>query len=276
MFTIGVDARIDKGAVINVDEGFIGNRAIINKGAIIEGHHVEIGHEAFINDYAHIGGGSCFDPQSKVVIGDFLHMGRFSHINGALPITIGHEFGCGMGTTVVTHGAYQSAYDGFPVQWAESRIGDNVWMPNAWVNPGVTVGNNVVVAAMSLVNKDLPDGCLAGGIPARILRENVYPRELEPMEKHVLLQAIMCRALEIDAQVTGEPHQVYVGIIDTDDTFGVTLDDTLFDIDNREIFGAHNRSTEIVKNQLRRNGIRFRYYADKETGEYQAWKHQEP
>ncbi|WP_100399044.1 sugar O-acetyltransferase [Bacillus sp. FJAT-44742] len=51
-------------------------------------------------------------------------------------------------------------------------IGDNVWIGGkAVINPGVTVGNNVVIASGSIVTKDLPDNVLAGGNPARIIKQ---------------------------------------------------------------------------------------------------------
>jgi acetyltransferase-like isoleucine patch superfamily enzyme len=37
--------------------------------------------------------------------------------------------------------------------------------------PGVTVGENAIVGAMSLVNKDIPPNCVAFGIPAKIIRK---------------------------------------------------------------------------------------------------------
>ncbi|WP_243843006.1 hypothetical protein [Mumia sp. ZJ430] len=37
--------------------------------------------------------------------------------------------------------------------------------------PGVTIGENTVVAAGSIVTRDLPAGVLAAGTPARIIRE---------------------------------------------------------------------------------------------------------
>lgn len=39
------------------------------------------------------------------------------------------------------------------------------------IMPGVTVGMNSIVGAFSFVNKDIPDNCLAFGIPARIARK---------------------------------------------------------------------------------------------------------
>lgn len=51
------------------------------------------------------------------------------------------------------------------------RIGDDVWMGgNVTVLPGVTIGNNVVVAAGAVVTKDVPDNCIAAGVPAKVLR----------------------------------------------------------------------------------------------------------
>lgn len=41
---------------------------------------------------------------------------------------------------------------------------------NCTVLPGVEIGEGTEVSAMSLVNKDLPPGVLAGGVPVRVIR----------------------------------------------------------------------------------------------------------
>jgi acetyltransferase-like isoleucine patch superfamily enzyme len=48
---------------------------------------------------------------------------------------------------------------------------------NAWIGagsiilPGVTIGNNSVVAAWSVVTKDVPDNVVVAGVPAKIVKE---------------------------------------------------------------------------------------------------------
>ncbi|MEC4004433.1 acetyltransferase [Flavobacterium sp. SUN052] len=42
---------------------------------------------------------------------------------------------------------------------------------NATVLPGISIGKNVIVGAGSVVTKDLPDNCVAVGIPAKIIKE---------------------------------------------------------------------------------------------------------
>jgi acetyltransferase-like isoleucine patch superfamily enzyme len=54
---------------------------------------------------------------------------------------------------------------------APVRIGDNVWVgAKATITKGVSIGANTVVGAHAVVTEDLPDGCVAVGIPARVVR----------------------------------------------------------------------------------------------------------
>ena len=50
-------------------------------------------------------------------------------------------------------------------------VGNNVWFGGGVkVMPGVTIGNNVVIAAGSVVTRDIPDNVLAGGVPCKVIR----------------------------------------------------------------------------------------------------------
>lgn len=53
-------------------------------------------------------------------------------------------------------------------------IKDHVWIGmNVIILKGVTIGEGAVVAAGSVVNKDVPPHCLVAGVPARIVKSNV-------------------------------------------------------------------------------------------------------
>jgi acetyltransferase-like isoleucine patch superfamily enzyme len=52
------------------------------------------------------------------------------------------------------------------------KIGNRVWIGSrAMILKGVTIGDNSVVGAMSLVTKDIPANCVAAGVPAKVVRQ---------------------------------------------------------------------------------------------------------
>ncbi|MFT3903285.1 MAG: sugar O-acetyltransferase [Niabella sp.] len=51
------------------------------------------------------------------------------------------------------------------------HIKKNAWIgANATILPGVTIGENAIVAAGAVVSKDVPDNTVVGGIPAKIIK----------------------------------------------------------------------------------------------------------
>lgn len=59
------------------------------------------------------------------------------------------------------------------IEWAEPvTIGKNVWIGgDVTILPGVTIGDNVVIGAGSVVTKSFPPGVVIGGNPAKIIKE---------------------------------------------------------------------------------------------------------
>ncbi|MDR6515269.1 sugar O-acetyltransferase [Chryseobacterium camelliae] len=51
------------------------------------------------------------------------------------------------------------------------KVGDNVWFGgNVVVLPGITIGNNAVIGAGSVVTKDIPDHAVAVGNPCKVVK----------------------------------------------------------------------------------------------------------
>lgn len=52
------------------------------------------------------------------------------------------------------------------------HIGNDCWFgASVTVCPGVTIGDNCVIGAGSVVTKDIPQGCFAAGVPCRVIRK---------------------------------------------------------------------------------------------------------
>ena len=89
-------------------------------------------------------------------------------------VYIGNHVMIGPNTLITTvgHPLSPKARRGYLAKAAPVRIGNDVWIGgNVTILPGVTIGNNVVVAAGAVVTKDVPDNSLVGGVPARLIRE---------------------------------------------------------------------------------------------------------
>lgn len=88
-------------------------------------------------------------------------------------ITIGHNVLIGPNVTIRDSDDHLIR----PVRCSQTKevtISDNVWIgTNATILKGVTIGNGSVIAAGSVVTKDIPAHTLAGGVPAKTIKTNI-------------------------------------------------------------------------------------------------------
>lgn len=89
-------------------------------------------------------------------------------------ISIGDDVQITSGVTILTHGFDWSVLKGVYGEVLGSSgkvsIGNNVFIGmKSTVLKGVSIGNNVIIGANSLVNRDIPDNCVAAGNPCRVV-----------------------------------------------------------------------------------------------------------
>ncbi|REL28006.1 acyltransferase [Thalassotalea euphylliae] len=114
----------------------------------------------------------------KLVVGDNVGIGWRTSISVGQNIVIGNN-------VRIAGDCYLAGYPGHPVDAkarakglpdTDDQIGDIVLYDDVWlatgvkVMPGVTIGKGTIVAAGSVVTKDLPENVLAAGSPAKVVK----------------------------------------------------------------------------------------------------------
>ena len=89
-------------------------------------------------------------------------------------ISFGDNVSVASGVTFVTHDVIDKVLNNlnldikFNYNCAPIKVGDNVFIGcNVTILPNVKIGNNVIIAAGSIVNKDVLDNTVVGGNPAK-------------------------------------------------------------------------------------------------------------
>ncbi len=99
----------------------------------------------------------------------FINMGCKFQDQGGIFIEDGALIGHNVVLATLNHAA--SPKDLGSMIPAPIRIGKNVWVgANAVILPGVTIGDGAIVAAGAVVNRDVPENTVVGGVPAKVIR----------------------------------------------------------------------------------------------------------
>ena len=166
--------------------GHVGEHTIICNPCSLQGggqKNVSIGDYTDIQSHTILGCWVRFGqqdfPNAHITIGNHCVIGEYTHITACNKIAIGDGLLTGRYVIISdnSHGglSWEEA-DIEPIKRdlkskGEVVIGNNVWLGDkVAVLAGVHIGNNVIVAANSVVTKDIPDNCMAAGSPATIIK----------------------------------------------------------------------------------------------------------
>ncbi len=195
LLIVGSNVKIEEGVILChptrdgiVKPVTIGDHSYIRSGTIIysgvslgkhcqTGHYVVLRENTIIGDYTVIGTGVKCEGETK--IGNHVLIETQSHITAYMTIEDYVFIGGFVGTTNDPRMLHNRQWLRLKPKHEElkgptlkkgCRIGSG-----AILLPGVTIGAEAIVAAGAVVTKDVPDGCVAMGIPARVVRQ--VPKE---------------------------------------------------------------------------------------------------
>lgn len=159
--TIGENCKIDALSKGGIE---VGNNFSLGRNSIIECTGVirELGESLVIGENVGIAANAFIAMRGKIIIGDDTIMGPGVSIHAE-----NHEFK-DIHTPIRLQGANRKGI----------IIGKDCWIGSKVVIlDGVTIGNNVVIAAGAVVTKDIPDHAIAGGVPAKVIKYRIDEKE---------------------------------------------------------------------------------------------------
>lgn len=165
---------IDKKATLKIGESFYFNSKFNHKDpfpsflSMYENSILEVDRHFSIHSNARV----------SVASGARLCLGSgYINSNAAIAcfkaITIGYDVAIAE-NVVIRDSDNHEIKDGKHVRTQPVVIGNHVWIGmNSIILKGVTLGDGCIVAAGSVVTRSFPQNSLIGGVPARILKENI-------------------------------------------------------------------------------------------------------
>lgn len=157
--------------------------------SLLGSQYIEISHHCTFGDYLDLTAWDSFKGYNfgcntnqhfnpTIKIGNCCNFGAWNHITAIEKIIIGNNCLTGKWVTITdnSHGDINDVKTPPPDRQLKSKgpviIGNNVWIgEKATILPNVVIGDNVIIAANSVVTKDIPSNTVVGGIPAVILKQ---------------------------------------------------------------------------------------------------------
>ena len=132
--------------------------------------HIKLGNDVSIGP-----GATLYTKYAHIIIGDKSFSGpNLTIITGDHPYSIGHYMRDIRKVDMIADGIDVSDYD------KDVVIDNDVWIgANVTILKGVHVGEGAIIAAGSLVTKDVPAFGIVGGVPAKLIKMKWTPEEIE-------------------------------------------------------------------------------------------------
>lgn len=138
---------------------------------------LEAGSRLEIFGYVEVGRGSLIwlRSGSKVKIGAGTYFSGSNKLISSSAVEIGEGCAVGWGVSICDEDFHHLEVDGVVgPRTSPISIGSGVWIgQDAKILKGVSIGDGAVIAAGSVVVKDVPPSALVAGVPAKVVRTNI-------------------------------------------------------------------------------------------------------
>lgn len=198
---IGSGSKLDGHSNIMATDRFaMGRAGWIKSDADIACRSFEAGRLLYLEDHFTVGGGGNLSTHAVVTIGHRVALGACSMLNASRRITLEDQVGSGDFLSIWTSGFHfgHRVLEGLGATFAPVHIARNVWLAHrVTVLPGRTVGANSIVAAGSIVTKDIPADVMAAGAPAEARREIRFHQAEPEVAERILVEILTSWAIEL-------------------------------------------------------------------------------
>lgn len=163
--------------------GHVGSNVNIYPGCtLVGGENIQIKNGTFIAGHAVLTAWDRYLHQTftpKIEIGENVSLGEYIHITCINCVKIGDGVLTGRWVTITdnSHGRFENSEIGINPAYrplyskGSTVIGNRVWIGDkATILSGVTIGEGCIIAANTVVTKDIPPFTLAAGNPAKIIK----------------------------------------------------------------------------------------------------------
>lgn len=167
--------------------GKVGDKSCFSRPLLLQGggqrrikigSHTSIGHHTVLGCWERYGKDEHYEPE--IIIGDNCSIGEYCHITAIDQVSIGDGLLTGRFVYIGDNAHGGLSWDEAELPPAKRHlqskgeivIGRNVWIGDkVSIFGGVTIGDNVIIGAGSIVTHDIPSNCMAAGVPVRVVKK---------------------------------------------------------------------------------------------------------
>lgn len=167
--------------------GYVGKNTIFCRPLLLQGggaHRIKIGsntsvgHHTILGCWERYGEEDRFEPE--IIIGDDCKIGEYCHFSAIKRITIGSGLLTGRYVYIGDNAHGELSLEEVDVPPAQRKltskgeisIGRNVWIGDrVSILSGVSIGDNAIIGAGSIVTHNIPSNSLVAGAPAKVIKQ---------------------------------------------------------------------------------------------------------